>query len=606
MSSNLEVVKIFREIAYILEMGMTEKGEENQKSNLIFKIRSYRRAADVIENLYSEIDDIYRKESLDGLLKIPSIGKAIASKLEEYITTGKMHYYEDLTKEIPLNVSEFLNLEGIGPKTIIALYQKLGIRNISDLEKAALDGKIRNVSGFSQKREELILKKIKFLKKGTERRLIGEIYPLVKQIEVRLSRVAGTGRAVAAGSFRRMKETVGDVDFLVAVTSNDDSGMKDKLIDFFVNMPEVREIIGKGSAKAFVKLTNGMDADLLVVPQESFGTALQYFTGSKEHGVAVRKIALSRGLKLNEWGVFDEKHNRVAGATEEEVYHILGLEWIPPEMRENRGEIELAVKKRDDINRKKTREGRAKLPQLIEYDDLKGDLQVHSNNTDGMFSIEEMAQNAREKFGLKYIAISDHTKSLRLAKGLDEHELLDQSNKIAEINDANKTVDFRILSSAEVNIQKDGSLDIPNNILDRLDIVGAAIHSNFSLPVDVQTDRLIKAAQNPSVDIIFHPTGRVINRRDGYPVNMAKLIGTARDTKTVLEIDAHYNRLDLKDEHVRMAVENDVNLIIDSDAHHPLHFAFLRFGIGQARRGWAEKSDILNTLSARQLLDSLK
>jgi DNA polymerase (family X) len=606
MSSNLEVAKIFREIAYILEMGVTEKGEENQKSNLIFKIRSYRRAADVIENLYSEIDDIYRKESLDGLLKIPSIGKAIASKLEEYITTGKMHYYDDLTKEIPLNIGEFLNLEGIGPKTIIALYQKLGIRNISDLEKAALDGKIRNVSGFSQRREEIILKKIKFLKKGTERRLIGEIYPLVKQIEVRLSRVAGSGRAVAAGSFRRMKETVGDVDFLVAVTSNDDKGMKDKLIDFFVNMPEVREIIGKGSAKAFVKLRNGMDADLLVVPQESFGAALQYFTGSKEHGVAVRKIALSRGLKLNEWGVFDENHIRVAGATEEEVYSILGLEWIPPEMRENRGEIELAVKKRDDINRKKTREGMAKLPQLIEYDDLKGDLQVHSNNTDGLFSIEEMAQNAREKFGLKYIAISDHTKSLKLAKGLDEHELLDQSNKIAEINDANKTVDFRILSSAEVNIQKDGSLDIPNNILDRLDIVGAAIHSNFSLPVDVQTDRLIKAAQNPSVDIIFHPTGRVINRRDGYPVNMAKLIGTARDTKTVLEIDAHYNRLDLKDEHIRMAVENDVNLIIDSDAHHPLHFAFLRFGIGQARRGWAEKSDILNTLSARQLLDSLK
>jgi DNA polymerase (family 10) len=606
MSSNLEVAKIFREIAYILEMGVTEKGEENQKSNLIFKIRSYRRAADVIENLYSEIDDIYRKESLDGLLKIPSIGKAIASKLEEYITTGKMHYYDDLTKEIPLNIGEFLNLEGIGPKTIIALYQKLGIRNISDLEKAALDGKIRNVSGFSQRREEIILKKIKFLKKGTERRLIGEIYPLVKQIEVRLSRVAGSGRAVAAGSFRRMKETVGDVDFLVAVTSNDDKGMKDKLIDFFVNMPEVREIIGKGSAKAFVKLRNGMDADLLVVPQESFGAALQYFTGSKEHGVAVRKIALSRGLKLNEWGVFDENHIRVAGGTEEEVYSILGLEWIPPEMRENRGEIELAVKKRDDINRKKTREGMAKLPQLIEYDDLKGDLQVHSNNTDGLFSIEEMAQNAREKFGLKYIAISDHTKSLKLAKGLDEHELLDQSNKIAEINDANKTVDFRILSSAEVNIQKDGSLDIPNNILDRLDIVGAAIHSNFSLPVDVQTDRLIKAAQNPSVDIIFHPTGRVINRRDGYPVNMAKLIGTARDTKTVLEIDAHYNRLDLKDEHIRMAVENDVNLIIDSDAHHPLHFGFLRFGIGQARRGWAEKSDILNTLSARQLIDSLK
>jgi DNA polymerase (family X) len=606
MSLNLEVAKIFREIAYILEMGVTEKGEENQKSTLIFKIRSYRRAADVIENLYSEIDDIYRKEGLGGLLKIPSIGKAIASKLEEYITTGKMHYYDDLTKEIPLNVSEFLDLEGIGPKTIIALYQKLGIRNIPDLEKAALDGKIRSVAGFSQKREDLILKKIQFLKKGTERRLIGEIYPLVKQIEVRLSRVAGSGRAVAAGSFRRMKETVGDVDFLVAVTSNDNKEMKDKLIEFFIKMPEVREIIGKGSAKAFVKLRNGMDADLLVVPQESFGAALQYFTGSKEHGVAIRKIAVSRGLKLNEWGVFDDNHQRVAGATEEEVYHILGLEWIPPEMRENRGEIELAIKKGDDKNRKKTMEGRTKLPQLIDYNDLKGDLQVHSNYTDGMFSIEEMAQNAREKFGLKYIAISDHTKSLKLAKGLDEQELLDQSDKIAEINDTNKTLDFRILSSAEVNIQKDGSLDIPNNILDRLDIVGAAIHSNFALPVDVQTDRLIKAARNPSVDVIFHPTGRVINRREGYTVNMPKLIEAAIDTKTVLEIDAHYNRLDLKDEYVRMAVKNNVKLIIDSDAHHPLHFAFLRFGIGQARRGWAEKSDILNTLSARLLLDSLK
>jgi DNA polymerase (family X) len=605
---NLEVAKIFREIAYILEMGVTERDGENQKSNinLIFKIRSYKRAADVIENLYPEIDEIYKTEKIDGLLRIPSIGKAIASKLEEYITTGKMHYYEDLKKEIPVNVSEFFDLEGIGPKTIMTLYHNLRIQNISDLEKAALDGKIRNIAGFSQKREELIFRKIQFFKKGTERRLIGEIYPLVKQIEDRLSRVEGFGRAIAAGSFRRMKETVGDVDFLVAIASKDDNIMKAKLIDFFVNMPEVREIIGKGPAKAFVKLKNGMDADLLVVPEESFGAALQYFTGSKEHGVAVRKIALSRGLKLNEWGVFDDSHNRVAGLTEEEVYHVLGLEWIPPEIRENRGEIELAIRKGNESRGKKSSKGRGKLPQLIDYSDLKGDLQVHSSNTDGAFSIEEMAQNARDKFGMEYIAISDHTKSLKLANGLDEQELIDQSNKIAEINDKNKNTDFRILSGAEVNIQKDGSLDIPDSTLDRLEIVGAAIHSNFSLPIDVQTDRLIKAAQNPSVDIIYHPTGRIINRRDGYPVNMTKLIETARDTKTVLEIDAHYNRLDLKDEYIRLAVESDVNLIIDSDAHHPLHFAFLRFGIGQARRGWAKKSDILNTLPARQLLDNLK
>jgi DNA polymerase (family 10) len=282
------------------------------------------------------------------------------------------------------------------------------------------------------------------------------------------------------------------------------------------------------------------------------------------------------------------------------------MEWIPPEIRENRGEIELSFEKEGNRHGKRSNKKRVRLPQLIEYNDLKGDLQVHSSYTDGGFSIEEMAQNARVQFGLNYMAITDHTASLKLANGLDAQELIDQSNKIAEINDKNKDAGFRILSGAEVNIQKDGSLDIPNNVLDKLEFVGAAIHSNFSLPIDLQTNRLIEAAKNPSVDIIFHPTGRVINRRDGYPVDMTRLIEIARETKTILEIDAHYNRLDLKDEYIRMAVENNVNLIIDSDAHHPLHFAFLRFGIGQARRGWAEKSNILNSLPVSQLLNSLK
>jgi DNA polymerase (family 10) len=403
-----------------------------------------------------------------------------------------------------------------------------------------------------------------------------------------------------------MKETVGDVDFLASVAENHKGNAKAMIIDYFTKMPEVRDVIGKGSAKTFVRLRNGLQADLLVVPEDSFGAALQYFTGSKEHGVAVRKVALSRGLKLNEWGVFEDKNNRVAGRTEEEVYHALGLEWIPPEIRENRGEIESALVKEGNHYRKGSKKKRAKLPQLIGYSDLQGDLQVHSNYTDGTFSIEEMMQNARARFGMNYIAITDHTMSLKLAKGLDPRGLMDQANKILQINDENKDTGFRILSGAEVNIQKDGSLDIPNNVLDKLDVVGAAIHSNFSLPIDLQTNRLIEAAKNPSVDIIFHPTGRVINRRDGYPVDMTRLIETARDTKTVLEIDAHYNRLDLKDEYIRMTVENNVNLVIDSDAHHPLHFAFLRFGIGQARRGWAEKSNILNTLSASQMLSSLK
>ena len=528
MSKNTEAAKIFREIAFILQTLEEKKSEPNT----IFKIRSYNRAADEIQNLSSDIGDIYKKEQLKGLLKIPSIGKAIATKLEEYITTGNIHYYDELKEKLPVDVSQFFGLEGIGPKTIKILYDTLGIKNISDLEKAALEGKIRRVPGFSQKKEELILKKIQFFRKGGGRRLIGEVYPLVRRIEERLSGNTGIKQVVVVGSFRRMNETIGDIDYLVSVMSEKDG---DNIIDYFVNMPEVKEVSGRGLSKAFVKLNNGIDADLLVVPEESFGAAMQYFTGSKEHGIAMRKIAISKGLRLNEWGVFDKENHRIAGATEEGVYQVLGLEWVPPEMRENRGEIELAKIEKNGTEKKEKEAEKARLSQLIAYDDLKGDLQVHSNNTDGTMSIEEMALNARDRFGLSYIAISDHTKSLRLANGLDEKQLLSQANSIAELNDKIKINNdnnkhFRILSSAEVNILKDGSLDISNNVLDKLDIVGAAIHSHFSLPIELQTTRLINAAQNPSIDIIFHPTGRIINRREGYPVNISKLIEVTNDS----------------------------------------------------------------------------
>jgi DNA polymerase (family 10) len=600
MSKNSEAANIFREIAFILQM----LGEQKNEPNVIFKIRSYNRAADEIQNLTSDIGDIYKNEQLKGLLKIPSIGKAIATKLEEYITTGRILYYDELKKNLPVDISQFFGLEGIGPKTIKILYDNLRIKNISDLEKAALEGKIRDIPGFSEKKEELILKKIQFFRQSGGRRLIGEIYPLVRRIENHLSENNRIKQVVVVGSFRRMNETIGDIDYLVSAKSEND---EDNIIDFFVNMPEVKEVSGRGLSKAFVKLNNGMDADLLVVPEESFGAAMQYFTGSKEHGIATRKIALSKGLRLNEWGVFDKQNRRIAGATEEEVYQVLDLKWIPPEMRENRGEIEIA---KIEKNRMEKEREKGLLSQLIAYDDLKGDLQVHSNNTDGTMSIEEMALNARDKFGLSYIAISDHTKSLKLTNGLDENQLLNQINTIAELNDKIKTNNnnksFHILSSAEVNILKDGSLDISNNVLDKLDIVGAAIHSHFSLPIEVQTARLINAALNPNIDIIFHPTGRIINRREGYPVNIAKLIEVANESNTILEIDAYYDRLDLKDEFIRMAVGNNVKLVIDSDAHHPLHYAFLIFGIGQARRGWAKKSDILNTLSAKELLNAIK
>ena len=605
MITNAAVSKILRQIAYLIEVvegREGEEGEEGEKSkpNTVFRARAYRRTADIIQNLSLNIEGTYKKRGVEGLMEIPSVGKSIAIKIEEYITTGKIENLEELKKRAPINIEEFYDLEGIGigPKTIRALHDSLGIRNLSDLEKAASEGKIHNIPGFSYKKEESILKKIQSLKKDTRTRyLLGDVYPIVKEIEVRLSHVKGVKKAIAVGSFRRMKETVGDVDYLVIADT------PEIVMDYFASMPEVDEVAGKGPSKIFVKLNNGMDADLLAVPEESFGSALQYFTGSKEHSIVLRKIAISKDLRLNEWGVYDKKNRMIAGHTEEEVYNVLGLEWIPPEMRENNGEIELAAKKE-----------RCKMPDLIKYDSLKGDLQVHSNNTDGLVSIEDIALAAQEKFGLEYIAITDHTKSLAFAHGLDQRHLLDEANKIPEINDKLKnhfqggrdSSCFRILSGAEVNIMKDGSLDVSNNVLDKLDIVGAAIHSNFAQPIEVQTNRLIKAAENPSVDIIFHPTGRIIIRREGYPVNIEKLINVAGETNTALEVDAHYNRLDLKDDYIRMAIQNNVKLVIDSDAHHPLHFAFLKFGIAQARRGWAKQSDILNTLPVDKLLKNLK
>ena len=451
---NANIASILRDIAFLLE---TEDVEDN--SNMVFKIRSYKRASDVIANLSSNVEEVYATHGLKGIMQIPSIGKAIALKIEEYLTTGKIQYLEELKSKMDIDIDGFYGLEGIGPKTIKIVFEKLGIRDLSGLEKAASEGRLRSIRGFSEKKEEVILKKIQQFKKGRSRYLIGEVYPLIKQIETRLLKFNGVKNAVVAGSFRRMKETVGDIDFVVA--SND----VEKVTDYFVSMPEIDEVLGKGSTKTFVRLNNRMDADLLVVPEESFGSALQYFTGSKEHGVAMRKIAIAKGLHLNEWGIFDTSQHRIAGSTEQEVYQTLDLEWIPPEMRENLGEVELAKK------------GGKGLPKLIGYNDLKGDLQVHSNSTDGTMSIEEMALAANEKFGLQYIVITDHTKSLKLTNGLDEKQLLNQENRIAELNDRTKRVfdktekqrrneldssptttltnanNFRILSGAEYNVR---------------------------------------------------------------------------------------------------------------------------------------------------------
>ncbi|HEV8387490.1 MAG TPA: DNA polymerase/3'-5' exonuclease PolX [Nitrososphaera sp.] len=573
MANNADISKALRELGFLTEV---EGGD-----NVQFKSRAYYRAADTIANLKENISDLYSQGGAKLLLQIPSIGRAIASKVEQFIKEGRIDQLEELRKKIPINSGELQGIEGLGPKTIKVLYDKLQIRDLAELERSAADGRLRTVPGFTERKEKDILKRIEFFRRGKGRRLIGEVYPLVKQIESRLLQVDGVRQAVAAGSVRRMRETIGDIDYLVL------SDKPEAVLDFFVKMPEVDEIIARGPAKAFVKLADGIDADLLVVPHGSWGSALQYFTGSKEHSVELRRIAIAKGLRLNEWGVF-EGERKVAGETEEQVYNILGLQWIPPEMREDRGELDIARK--------------GKIPKIIEYGSLKGDLQVHTERSDGTASMEQMAVAARG-FGLDYISVTDHTKSLAFAGGLDENELLDQASKASELSDR---LGMRVLSSAEVNILKDGTLDIANNVLDKLDIAGAAIHSHFSLPIEAQTERLVKAARNPSIDILFHPTGRLINKREGYPVNIEKVIDVALDTGTALEIDAHYDRLDLKDDYVRMAVQKGVKLTIDSDAHHPVHFAYLVFGIAQARRGWATANDVLNTLPADKLLDALK
>jgi DNA polymerase (family 10) len=562
-----------RELGFLTDV---EGGKNSQ-----FRTRAYYRAADTIESMPESVSALYDSGGIGRLLEIPSIGNAIALKVEEFIKSGRISQLEEMKMKIPVQVGELAGIEGIGPKTIKVLYEKLAIKNLAELEKAAAGGQLKSVPGFTEKKVKEILKRIEFARGGKGRRILGEVYPLIKQIESRLRQAKGVRNAIAAGSVRRMRETIGDIDYIVSAAS------PESVMDIFVNMPEVEEVLARGPAKAFVRLAGGIDADLLVVPQESWGSALQYFTGSKDHSVELRKIAMASGLRLNEWGVF-RGDKQVAGETEEQVYSSIGLQWIPPEMRENHGELEMARKN--------------KVPKLIEYGSLKGDLQVHSDRSDGTATIEEMARAAKE-FGLDYIAITDHTKSLAMAGGLDEDELLEQAEQIAALSD---TLGFRILSSAEVNIMKDGSLDISSNVLDRLDLVGAAIHSQFSLPIETQTARLVNAARNPSVDILFHPTGRLINKREGYPVDIEKVIDVAQDTGTVLEIDAHYDRLDLRDDHVRMALRKGVKLVIDSDAHHPVHFAYLTFGIAQARRGWATADDVLNTLPADKMLSLLK
>lgn len=574
---NQEIAKILYEIAEYLEM-----------EGVAFKPHAYRKAGLGLNTLDRDVEDLYKEEGFKGLKKIPGVGESIAQKIEEYLMTGKIKYYEDFKKKIPASVEALTAVEGVGPRKVKVIYEELGIKNLDELEKAAEEGKIRKLPGFGEKTEKNILEGIAFLKREKGRFLLGEILPTAREVFARLKESKEVEELSMAGSVRRMKDTIGDLDFL-AISEN-----PQKVMDLFVSLPGIVRVWGKGATKTSVRMLQGFDMDIKVIPKKSYGSALQYFTGSKEHNIHLRKIAIEKGLKLNEYGVFKGKE-MVAGDDEEEVYRVLGLSWMAPELRENTGEIEAAI-----------REAQGKpdgLPKLIGYKDVKGDLHYHSRwqASDGT-PIEEAALAARD-FGYEYIGISEHTRALKIEHGLDEKQLLHHISEIEKINShLVQGSGFRVLSGCEANIMQDGSIDIEDKVLARLDYVIAGVHSQFKMPAEKMTERIIKAMENPHVDIISHPTGRLIKKREEYRIDVEKILEAARGTKTALEINSYPERLDLKDVYIKRAKEEGVKMVINTDSHDPSQLHYIECGISQARRGWAEKEDIINCWPVEKLL----
>jgi DNA polymerase (family 10) len=569
---NAELARCFRDLAAYLEM-----------EDVPFKPRAYEKAAQAIESHDRPLADVYRTGGVKALCEIPGIGRSMAEKLQELITTGRCTLREEYHRRIPVDLAGLMSVEGVGPKAVKVLWERLRIRSLDDLAKAARAGKIRTLPHFGERSEQKIVKALSFAQASAQRALLATVRPLVSALAATLARVPGVARVEVAGSIRRGRETVGDADLLAVARK------PEAVIAAFAALPRVARVLGRGDTKCSVKVGDGLQVDLRVVPAESFGAALLYFTGSKAHNVALRQLAIKRGFKLNEYGLF-RGTRRVAGRTEAEVYERLGLAWIPPELREDQGEIDAA------------RTGA--LPRLVEPGDLRGDLQTQTDWTDGADSLEAMARAARDA-GFEYVAITDHTVSLAMTRGSDEKKLRRQ---MREIDALNRRLDgIRVLKGAEVNINRDGTLDIADEALAALEVVGIAVHSHMSLPRAEMTARIVRAMRNPHADILFHPTGRVLQRREPYDVDMDAVIATARETGTVLELDAYPDRLDLRDEHVRRAIAAGVPIVIDSDAHSVHHLAFPRtYGVEQARRGWATAADVLNTRPVDAFLAALK
>jgi DNA polymerase (family 10) len=562
---NKELADLFDKMANILEF----KGENP------FKISAYRKASRVLGDLTQDIEEIAESGELKN---VPGIGEGMAQKIVEYLKTGKISKYEVIKKGVSDELIAIMDIPGMGPKTLSMIHREKGINNLSQLEKALEDGSLIGLPGMGEKKAENIKRGIELLKASKGRMNLGVAFPLAKRIVETLREKTGSRRIEWAGSLRRMRENIGDIDILAT------GPIHEKIVYAFTHLPEVKEVLASGETKASVIVEGGVQIDLRVVEEGSYGAALQYFTGSKGHNIHLRGIAKAKGIKINEYGVF-KGEKKIGGKEEKEVYKILGMKWIEPELREDRGEIEAAQKGR--------------LPKLVEEREIKGDLHIHSKWSDGNASIEEIAK-AAQKRGYQYVAICDHTKSLRIARGLDEPKLLKQMEEIDRINEELKG--FQILKGTEVDILPDGKLDLPDKVLEKLDFVVAAIHSGFKQEKEKMTKRIVRALENPFVHCLAHPSGRLLGARAPYEVEIDELMEAAKRNGKALEINATLERLDLDDIHSKKAKEMGIRLVIGTDAHHLDQLWMMSLGVAVARRGWLETPDLLNTLPLKGIL----
>ncbi|MDD1679578.1 MAG: DNA polymerase/3'-5' exonuclease PolX [Methanomicrobiales archaeon] len=568
--SNQEIASVLYEIADLLEL----KGVE-------WKPRAYRKAAQSVETLGEPIVSIYERGELK---KIPGIGESISEKIQEMIEKGKLQYLEDLRSEFPEGVREMENVEGVGPKTALTLHAKLGIQTIDDLEKAARQGKIRALKGFGETSEKNILEGIQRHRNTEERFPLGYIRPEASRIEAQLRESDAVIQVVVAGSIRRWKETVGDIDILV---SSSDPG---KVMDLFCSLPQVKKVISKGEKKSTILVGDNLHVDLRHIEEKQFGAGLMYFTGSKAHNIALRKRALSQGMTLSEYGLVRKKGGDVVAEKEEaEIYEALGLPYIPPELRENRGEIDAAEA--------------GNLPQLLQQDQIRGDLHVHSEWSEGNDTIAELAKKAAE-MRYEYLAICDHAKSLGIARGLTEEDLKDQRKEIDTVNES--LDDLTILAGIEANIGSGGHLDLKREALKDLDLVIAGIHSGLKQDEKKMTERVITAIHEEPVHMIVHPTGRVLQKRPPLNLNLQTIYETAAEQGVLLEINAFPTRLDLSDIHARAAKDKGVLMGIGTDTHDVTHLRYMELGVATARRGWLEKKDVINTRSVKEFRKLLR